>query len=63
MQFLGNQKARDLLLLHSENHILFGSDSPWGSQFADIDAIRNLRLGPDRTRKLLGGNAAMLLGL
>jgi len=43
--------------------ILFGTDSPWQDQAADLAEIRSLGLTPDEQAAVLGGNAARLLGL
>ena len=43
--------------------ILFGTDSPWDSQGAPIDFIKNLPINDDDKNKILGLNAARLLKL
>lgn len=60
--YLGKEKARDFLLTHPEDYILFGTDSPWASQQETIDAVRGLDLGVERERKLFSENAERLLG-
>lgn len=45
------------------DRVLFGTDSPWACQKAELDAIRALPLTPDEQTQLLGGNACRLLGL
>ena len=43
--------------------LLFGTDSPWGAQSADVASIRALPLSPEERDAILGGNAQRLLGL
>ncbi len=43
--------------------LLFGTDSPWGDQSADVASIRALPLSPEERDVILGGNAQRLLGL
>ena len=43
--------------------LLFGTDSPWEDQAAEIAKIRALPLEENEKTAILGGNAAILLGL
>jgi hypothetical protein len=43
--------------------ILFGSDSPWGKQEAELASVLGAGLSEDQTAAIVGGNAARLLGL
>lgn len=52
----------EILLGHRPDRLLFGSDSPWTDQTAELAAIRALGLGPELTALVLGGNAGALLG-
>ena len=61
--FLGNERALRFLQNHPEDFFLFGSDSPWGDQAADLEELRNLELTESRRSKLFGDNAARLLQL
>lgn len=45
------------------DHVLFGTDSPWEDQAAEVDAIRALPLSDADRDAILGGNACRLLGL
>lgn len=45
------------------DHILFGSDSPWGGQAEDLAQIRALPLTAEEQRAILGDNAQKLFGL
>ncbi len=54
--------ARELLLGHPAEYLLFGTDSPWADQAQAVALVRRLGLGAEREAMLLGGNAARLLG-
>lgn len=54
---------RAILLAHRPDRLLFGSDSPWTDQLEALDAIRGLRLPPEREAAILGENARTLLRL
>ena len=58
---LGKRRARRFLLNHPEEFLIFGSDSPWGSQAEDIQLIKALDLGESKTKMIMGGNAQRLL--
>ena len=47
---------------HSPDRILFGTDSPWRDQSADLNATRRVFPDPQLQRKVLGGNSDRLLG-
>ena len=44
-------------------HILFGSDGPGCNPALELEKIRRLNLNGDAEARILGGNAAVLLGL
>ena len=67
-----HREEAELLLLEQENfcrmveqlgseRVLFGTDSPWGQQKRDLDAIRALRLSAGQKGQILGANARALL--
>ena len=60
---IGPARARELILQHPPEYVLFGTDSPWAGQRATIEEVRRLDLGQERERLLFGDNAARLLGL
>jgi uncharacterized protein len=62
MDFVGVEKARDLIARHPAEYVLFGTDSPWDDQQRCIRMVREMRLGAERESLLLGGNARRLLG-
>lgn len=55
------EDARNLILAHPSDRILFGTDSPWHDQAAEIARWRALKLPPDLLQAALGDNAARLL--
>ncbi len=63
MDFLGEEKAKTLVLRHPREYLLFGTDSPWDDQSACIRKINRLGLDASRTQALLQDNAHRLLGL
>lgn len=62
LELLGRSRAREMILRHSPDHVLFGSDSPWSSQAETVRLVRALELGPERESLLLWKNAHRLLG-
>ena len=61
IDFLGFDKARDMIGRHPAEYVLFGTDSPWDDQKRCIQQVRDMRLGDRRESLLLGGNARQLL--
>lgn len=59
--FLPPERVRGMALAHPAEYLLFGTDSPWTDQSAELARWRSLDLGEDFLRSLLGGNAARLL--
>ena len=53
----------EIIRLHGADRVLFGSDSPWGSEEQELSVIRSLDLSPKEIGKITGGNAERLLGL
>lgn len=60
---LGSTAMTELITVHGVGRILFGTDSPWKDQAAEVAAIRALPLSDDAITAILGGNAQRLLGL
>lgn len=67
-----HREEAELMLLEQERfcrmveqlgseRVLFGTDSPWGQQKRDLDAIRALRLTARQKAQILGQNAQALL--
>ena len=52
-----------LIRTFGANRILFGTDSPWADQAAELAALTSLTLTDEEKRLILGGNARRLLGI
>ena len=63
LEYLPREMAREIILSHGPDRVLFGSDSPWAAQQNTIRLLHSLDLGPEREELILGGNAEKLLGL
>lgn len=61
LEALGRERAREMLMAHPEDRILFGTDSPWSSQAETLRLVRELNLGPERERLMLHDTARALL--
>ncbi|MGB9792563.1 MAG: amidohydrolase family protein [Thermacetogeniaceae bacterium] len=59
---LGKERMRRMILEHGPEKILFATDSPWTDQSEEVANIRSLGLPEDLTQKILGLNAASLIG-
>lgn len=62
LELLGAGRAREMILRHPADRVLFGTDSPWASQAETLRLVRALELGPQREAQLLWKNAYRLLG-
>jgi len=63
IDYCGPERARQLLLAHPKEYVLFGSDSPWDEQSKAVASVLQLKLGEERERLMLGTNALRLLGM
>ena len=61
LAMLEDEQFLRLVSLFGADHILFGTDSPWGDQTAALQKIRALPLPDADMRAILGGNAEKLL--
>jgi uncharacterized protein len=52
-----------ILEKHSPDYLLFGSDSPWADQSADLAAFKALPLGPEARAKALWENGNRFAGI
>jgi predicted TIM-barrel fold metal-dependent hydrolase len=59
---LGADRMTALIKAHGVDRVLFGTDSPWTDQAAEVANIRALPLAPAEIDAVLGGNAVRLLG-
>jgi predicted TIM-barrel fold metal-dependent hydrolase len=55
------ETARRIILNHPEDHILFGTDSPWADQGKAIELLKSLELGQELENCILRTNALGLL--
>lgn len=62
MADLGRERMSTLIKAHGTEKVLFGTDSPWTDQKAEVEAIRGLDLTEEEKTAILGGNAERLLG-
>jgi predicted TIM-barrel fold metal-dependent hydrolase len=60
---LPDEKILDLISLHGEDKIVFGTDSPWKDQAKSIEEINALPISDEAREKILHVNAERLLGL
>jgi hypothetical protein len=58
---MDRETARKIILNHPQDHVLFGSDSPWADQEQAITLLESLDLGKDRERLILRENGLKLL--
>ncbi|MDW7771585.1 MAG: amidohydrolase family protein [Desulfobulbaceae bacterium] len=61
LDFLDPVAAREMILQHPPEYVLFGSDSPWSDQKNTLQLLRSLDLDPVLVRKITGENAELLL--
>jgi hypothetical protein len=57
------EMARELILGHPREYLLFGTDSPWIDQAAHVALVRSLDLGADYEAAMFHENAERLLGV
>ncbi|MBM4032357.1 MAG: amidohydrolase [Planctomycetes bacterium] len=62
LEFMDDAAARELLLGHPKEYLLFGTDSPWSDQKRTVERVLSLGLGAEREAALLHDNARRLLG-
>ncbi len=61
LELLGRTRAREMILSHPADRVLFGTDSPWASQSQTLRSVRALDLGEERESQILWKNARRLL--
>lgn len=61
LDLLEKERAREIILKHPKDRILFGTDSPWTGQEATLSLFLNLRLGQEIEQLVLRDNAERLL--
>ena len=63
LNFCDRELARQIILNHPAEYVLFGSDSPWEDQAESLGQLRGLDLPPGLFSAIAGENARRLLGL
>ena len=61
LEYLEKEAARKIILNHPEDHVLFGTDSPWTDQGGTLALLKGLDLGQEREKLILRENALSLL--
>lgn len=59
--FLERERARDILLRHPREYILFGSDSPWEDQEVAVAKLRSIKLPAELEKEVFSQNGEALL--
>ena len=60
---IGEESFNKILSLHSEDKILFGTDTPWSPIKGDVELVKSYVKNPETQEKIFSGNAIKLLGL
>ncbi len=63
LEYLEQPKAREMILNHPDNYLLFGTDSPWTDQKKTLLLLKNLMLPEEKLNRILSANALSLLEL
>lgn len=63
MADLGRERMTALIRSHGVDKILFGTDSPWTDQAAEVAGIRGLPFSDEEIGAVLGGNAERVLSV
>lgn len=61
IEYLGAGRTKEMLMRHSEDHILFGTDSPWTDQSETMESYKKLNLPHHISEKFFYKNAVRLL--
>jgi predicted TIM-barrel fold metal-dependent hydrolase len=61
--YLTAETAREMIMEHPEEYVLFGTDSPWTDQEKTLLQLKKLGLPEKKLARILSGNAESLLGL
>ncbi|MCL4476922.1 MAG: amidohydrolase family protein [Nitrospirae bacterium] len=61
LEYLEKEVAKKIILNHPEDHVLFGTDSPWTDQGRTLALLKGLDLGQAREKLILRENALRLL--
>ena len=63
MEELGPVQAREMIMAHPEEYVLFGTDSPWTDQSQTLSLLEKLDLPAEKLERIVCGNARRLLRL
>lgn len=63
IEVLSDDDAAELIRKLGVDRVMFGSDYPWFSPAASLEAIMKLPLEPAEKEKILGENARRILGI
>lgn len=63
LDFLPAETARQMIINHPADYLLFGSDSPWSDQKNTLELLEKLNLGPDLLKRITRENARHLLSV
>ena len=55
--YLPDERIRSMILRHGADRVLFGTDSPWLDQAAEVANIRRLKLGDKAEEAIFSANA------
>jgi predicted TIM-barrel fold metal-dependent hydrolase len=61
LDYIDSEIAKNMLLAHPAEYLLFGTDSPWTNQQNTLQLLKNLGLGQERENLILRENAMRLL--
>jgi len=61
LKYLSKEQIRRMLHQHPREYLLFGSDSPWEDQAADLQALADLALEPNLFTAITETNAQKIL--
>jgi predicted TIM-barrel fold metal-dependent hydrolase len=61
LDFLDADTARQMIISHPPEYLLFGSDSPWSDQENTLRLLRRLELDPVLFRNIVRDNGKRLL--
>jgi len=61
LEFLDKERARNLIMKHPPEYLLFGTDSPWTDQMETLNLFKSLELDSALENRILRENALSLL--
>lgn len=61
LEYLKKERAKEIIINHPREYILFGTDSPWTDQGKTLSLLRGLELGHEVENRILRENALTLL--